>query len=141
MVNTTRPSVSESTFEQLLDATLGAMLGVGKDGRIVLANRQTAILFGYSHKVLIGQLVEELIPDRFKADHPGHRGVYFDKPHSRPMDAVIELYAVRKDGTEFPAEISLSSLHTEDGVLALAAVRDISERGRERERRGAPEPT
>jgi PAS domain S-box-containing protein len=135
MVDTTRPSTSESTFEQLLDATPDAIVGVDRDGRIVLANNQTAILFGYSHEKLIGQMIEELVPDRFKGDHPGHRDGYFDEPRNRPMGAGVELCGLRKDGTEFPAEISLSSLHTEDGVLALAAVRDISERAEsERER-------
>jgi protein-histidine pros-kinase len=115
MVETTRPGTSESKFEQLLDATPDAIVGVDRDGRIVLANNQTAILFGHSRKDLIGEMVETLVPDRFKGDHPGHRGGYFDEPRTRPMGAGVELCGLRKDGTEFPAEISLSSLHTEEG--------------------------
>ncbi len=83
-VDTTGPSTSDSTFEQLLDPTPDAIVGVDREGRIVLANNQTAILFGYSHEKLIGQMVEELVPDRFKGDHPGHRDSYFDEPRNLP---------------------------------------------------------
>ena len=118
----------ERKFEQFLEFAPDAVLGVGPGGVIALANRQTEALFGYSRDELIGQKVEILVPDRFRDAHPGHRAAYFAEPRTRPMGAGVELFAIRKDGTEFPVEISLSSIETEDGVLATAAVRDISER-------------
>jgi PAS domain S-box-containing protein len=119
---------SSSTFEQLLEAAPDAFVGVDESGRIVLVNSQTEALFGYPRGELLGQPVEMLIPERFRHSHPGHRAAYFAEPRTRPMGAGLELFAVRKNGTEFPAEISLSSIETEDGTLATAAVRDISER-------------
>ncbi|HWB69617.1 MAG TPA: ATP-binding protein [Solirubrobacterales bacterium] len=117
-----------STFEQLLEAAPDAMLGVGSDGTVVFVNAQVGPLFGYERSELLGAPVEQLIPKRFRAAHPGHRDAYFVAPRTRPMGAGIELYALRKDGSEFPAEISLSSIATGDGLLVTAAIRDITDR-------------
>ncbi len=117
-----------STFEQLLEAVPDAIVGVDAEGRIVLVNSQTEALFGYRREDLFGEAVEVLVPERFREVHPGHRDDYFAEPRTRAMGTGSELYAARKDGTEFPAEISLSSIETDDGILVMAAVRDVTDR-------------
>jgi hypothetical protein len=119
---------SDSTFEQLVEAAPDAMVGVGEAGAIVLVNSQAERLFGHRREDMLGEPVEMLIPERFRARHPGHRADYFAAPRARPMGAGVELFAVRSDGTEFPAEISLSSVETAAGLIAAVAVRDVSER-------------
>ena len=124
------PSVAAtgSTFEQLLEAAPDAIVGIDGEGKIVLVNGQTESLFGYPRADLLGQPVEMLVPERFRELHPGHRSGYFSEPRTRPMGADLDLYGRRRDGSEFPAEISLSSIDTEDGRLATAAIRDVSDR-------------
>jgi PAS domain S-box-containing protein len=105
-----------------------AIVGVGRDGKIVLVNGQAEKLFGYPRDELTGETVELLVPERFREIHPKHRTSYFTEPRTRPMGAGIELFAERRDGTEFPVEISLSSIELEGETIATAAIRDISER-------------
>ncbi len=118
----------DAMFRGLLEAAPDAMLCVEVDGRIVIANAQAERLFGYSRDELIGASVEMLVPDSVRGAHPVHREAYFDDPRSRPMGAGVQLAARRKDGSEFPADISLSALETDRGLLVSAAVRDVTDR-------------
>jgi len=107
---------------------------IDSDGRILLINRQTERLFGYSRDELLGRAVEILVPEQFHKAHASHRNSYFAEPKVREMGAGLELAGRRKDGSEFPIEISLSPLRTSTGVLVTAAIRDASERRRANEK-------
>ncbi|HEY3766976.1 MAG TPA: PAS domain S-box protein [Gaiellales bacterium] len=123
-----RVDVAERQFEQLLEFAPDAVVGIDAAGRIVLVNRQVERVFGYGRDELVGEPVERLVPERFHDIHTSHRARYFADPRTRAMGADLALFAVRKDGSEFPAEISLSSIDLDGGTLAVAAIRDITER-------------
>src|ERR1700692_1080692 len=106
------------------------MVIVNEAGKIVRINSRTEKLLGYVREDLLGHSVERLIPARLQDRHLDHRAAYFSDPRVRPIEAGLELYAIRKDGHEFPVEISLSPLETEEGTYVTAAIRDISERKR-----------
>lgn len=149
----------ESQFRALLEAAPDAMVIVDAAGTIVLVNTQTERLFGYARTELVGQKVDILVPMRFRGRHPDHRARYSATPgpslpegapdgaaeraaetsratdaRVREMGSGLELFAVRRDGTEFPVEISLSPIETADGVLVTSAIRDITERKRARQK-------
>ena len=114
-------------FAGLLEAAPDAMVCVDESGRIVLVNAQAERLFGYPREELAGQPVEILVPDAIRAGHPDLRAGYAADPQPRQMGAGLDLSARRRDGTTFPAEISLSAIDTDQGILVSAAVRDVTE--------------
>lgn len=112
-----------------LDAAPDALIIIDADGIVRFANRQASVLFGYPHEELIGQQVERLMPQRLRGRHADYRAGYFASPRPRPMGTGLTLFARRRDGGEFPVEISLSPL-TDDRALVAAAIRDVTERRR-----------
>ena len=120
----------QGSFRALLESAPDAMVIVDMAGEIVLVNAQTEKVFGYRREELLGRGVEMLVPERFHEHHSALRTGYAAAPHTRSMGAGLELYGRRSDGTEFPVEISLSPLETEDGTLVSSAIRDITERKR-----------
>jgi PAS domain S-box-containing protein len=120
----------ESKYRDLLESTPDAIIMANETGRIVLANSQAERLFLYDRGELVGKPIELLLPDRYRGLHVGHRSGYFTEPRTRLMGAGLELHGLRQGGNEFPVEISLSPLRTEEGMLVMSAIRDISDRKR-----------
>jgi PAS domain S-box-containing protein len=119
---------ADDLFTGLMEAAPDAMVCMDADGRVAGINAQAELLFGYPREELVGQPVEALVPDQARAVHPGHRAGYLANPRPRPMGAGMELAGRRRDGSTFPAEISLSAIDTDGGILAVAAVRDVTQR-------------
>jgi PAS domain S-box-containing protein len=129
LLETERAAANER-LRAFFEAAPQAMLGVRPNGEIMLVNRQAEQLFGYRREELTGMPLLTLIPERFRAVHGAHQRAFFEDPGVRPMGSGRDLYARRKDGTEFPVEVGLSFADTEEGRFALALVTDITVRKR-----------
>jgi len=126
--DTALPSINKMRHDQLIEALPDAMVVVGRKGKIVQINAQMERLFGYAREELIGKNLETLMPERFRARHRGNVSDYLSRPRTRPMGSGLLLFGLKKDGTEFPVDISLSYVTVEEELLAMAAVRDITDR-------------
>jgi PAS domain S-box-containing protein len=124
----------EERFRQVVEAAPSAMVMIDAGGKIELVNVEAERLFGYERAELLAQPVEMLVPTRFRSAHPGLRTAFFAAPKARRMGAGRDLYGLRKDGSEFPVEIGLNPIETDDGSMVLAAIVDISARKRMEER-------
>jgi PAS domain S-box-containing protein len=124
---------AEDQFRLATEAAPNGIVMVDQKGIILLVNAQIEKMFGYSRDALIGQPVEILVPDRYRGKHPSYRKGFMDDPQSRPMGAGRELYGLRKDGREFPVEIGLNPIETDQGIRILSTIVDITERKRAQE--------
>jgi PAS domain S-box-containing protein len=115
---------------ELLEALPDAIVAVDREGTIVQVNSQTLTLFGYSRGELVGEKVEMLVPESYRPQHHQHRNNFADAPKTRRMGANLDLYGRRRNGSQFPVEISLSPVSTDNGMVVLSAIRDISDRKR-----------
>jgi PAS domain S-box-containing protein len=125
----------DTKFLALLEGAPDAIVMVDASGTIQMVNVQAERLFGYLRPEMIGQPIEILVPERARAAHVAHRQAYHEVAHTRPMGAGLDLYGRRRDGTEFPVEISLSPFQTDEGTLIISAIRDITDRRRAEEER------
>jgi PAS domain S-box-containing protein len=133
IIDITARKRAEDRFRAAVESAPNAVVIVDHLGKILLVNAQTEQLFGYSREALIDQPVEILVPERFRRQHPAYRAGFFAEPRSRPMGEGRDLYGLRKDGTEFPIEIGLNPIKTEEGTLVLSAIVDITARKRAEE--------
>ena len=115
-------------FQPVLEASPNAVVAIDAEGRIAYVNPQVELTFGYERREILGQPIELLIPERVGARHVGHRDGFIAHPVARPMGIGLDLAGRRKDGTEFPVEISLSPVDTADGLQIFATVVDITAR-------------
>src|SRR5262245_50645660 len=121
---------SEATSQALLEAASEGIVLINSNGRITLVNTAAERMFGYTRDEILGQPLEILLPERLRAVHVEHRAGYFAGPRVRPMGTGLDLAGRRKDGTEFPVEISLSYVQSSEGLTAMAVITDITERKR-----------
>ncbi len=119
---------AEQRFRLVVEAAPSGMVMLDRTGAIVMVNAQAERLFGYSRTELLGRPVEMLVPPRYRAHHPGLREGFYREPHARPMGAGRELFGLKKDGSEFPIEIGLNPIATDEGTMVLSAIVDITER-------------
>ncbi|MBI3713898.1 MAG: PAS domain S-box protein [Burkholderiales bacterium] len=124
----------EARFRRVVESAPNAMVMINDGGRIEMVNTQAERLFGYSRGEMLGQMVEMLVPERFRHAHPGQRKMFFGDLQSRPMGAGRDLFGRRKNGSEFPVEIGLNPIETEEGMMVLSAIVDISDRKQKEER-------
>ncbi len=128
IVDITERKRAERRFRLAVESAPNANVMINREGRIVLVNLQTEQLFGYAREELLGQLVEILVPERFRERHPSYREAFLSMPSVRAMGAGRELFGRRKDGSEFPIEIGLNPIETGDETLVLSAIVDITAR-------------
>ncbi len=124
----------EERFRRVVEAAPNAMVMINANGRIEMVNAQAEQVFGYARQEMLGQPVEMLVPERFRGHHPALRGSFLSDPRARPMGAGRDLYGLRKDGSEFPVEIGLNPIETDEGPMVLSAIVDISDRKQKEER-------
>jgi len=127
LIDITERKLAEERFRLVVEAAPSGMVMANSEGKIILVNAQVETSFGYTRDELIGQPIEMLVPERFRSQHAGFRHVYLGDARARPMGAGRELFARRKDGSEFPVEIALNPIHTPEGLAVLASIVDISE--------------
>lgn len=125
---------SEERLRRVIDASPTAMVMINKEGLIEMVNVEAEKVFGYSRHEMLGRPVEMLIPDKFRGGHPSLRQMFYRNPQSRRMGAGRDLYALRKDLSEFPVEIGLNPIETEEGTLVLSAIVDITDRKHKEQR-------
>ncbi|MFC6670819.1 sensor histidine kinase [Marinobacterium aestuariivivens] len=130
IVDMTERKRMEARFRATIESAPTAMVMIDQTGTVLQVNAEIERLFGYRREELLQRKVEALIPERFQGGHPGQRARFFTSPEARRMGAGRDLFALRKDGTEFPVEIGLSPVRTDEGLFVLAAIVDISERKR-----------
>jgi len=128
---------AEAKFRNLLESAPDGIVVVDESGTIVIVNSQAEKMFGYSRDEMIGKRVEMLVPERYQGVHGSHRTAYTREPRTRPMGAGRLLTGRRKDGSEFPVEISLSPLQSEQGILITSIIRDVTDRLHAEEERRA----
>jgi len=121
---------SETYFRTLLESAPDAMIIIDEQGKIAIVNRQAEEMFGYDRQDMLGQKIELLLPDHLKRIHTEHRAAFADDPRLRPMGAGLDLVARRRDGSEFPVEISLSPVHAQSGRFVSSVIRDVTRRKR-----------
>jgi len=121
------PPLTQLRLERLLEAPIDALMVVDERGEVTMVNAHMVQIFGYSRDELLGKHMDFLIPERFRARHEHHHESYYADPHARPMGTGLDLLALRKDGSEFPVQISLTPLETDGQTLIAAAIRDVSD--------------
>ncbi len=124
---------SEATIRALLETATEAILAIDREGTILLANAAAEKMYGYHRNQLIGQPMDSLVPERLRKEHAARRKAWFDKPSHRPMEAGFDLAGLRRNGTEFPEEVTLSLVETREGTLGICFISDITERKRAEE--------
>lgn len=134
IVNISERKRLEARFRQVVESAPNAMVMINSRGRIEMVNTQAEILFAYSRSEMLGQMVEMLVPERFRHAHPAQRNMFFGDLQSRPMGAGRDLFGRRKNGSEFPVEIGLNPIETDEGMMVLSAIVDISDRKQKEER-------
>ncbi len=133
IVDVTARRRAEARFRAAVESSPAGMVMVDRAGRIVLVNREVERMFGYTREELLGAELEMLVPERFRGHHPGYREGFYQSPGARAMGAGRDLFGLRKDGTEIPVEIGLNPIETDEGLLILSSIVDISARKEEEE--------
>ncbi|MBI1937036.1 MAG: PAS domain S-box protein [Ignavibacteriales bacterium] len=133
IIDITERKRAEERFRRVVESSPNAIVLVNSEGKINLVNVQTEKLFGYSREEIIGKKIEQLIPERFRNKHSDYRDGFFMNPSTRAMGAGRDLYGLRKDGSEIPVEIGLNPINTEEGILVLASIIDITTRKKSEE--------
>jgi len=130
IIDITERKRAQERFELVVEASPSAMIMIDAARRIRLVNRRAEEMFGYARAEFLGQPIEMLVPERYRAGHPGHVASFSSRPEARPMGAGRELFGLRKDGSEMPVEIGLTPIEAPDGHYVVASIIDITERRR-----------